>query len=174
MKDEILKSVEGVKKEGNVALEGLITQLSSLADASQDQKILYILNSLDFETRQSRQSGISGTEQRTFEWIFQDYHGQNDQRVGFRKWLRFGNNIYWISGKAGSGKSVLMNYIAHDPFTQRMLQFWAGTARLVIAKHFFWNAGAPMQRSQHSLLQSLLREICGQCRELVPIVCPFR
>lgn len=67
-----------------------------------------------------------------------------------------------------------MNYIAHDPVTQNMLQSWAGTTRLIIAKHFFWNAGAPMQKSQQGLLQSLLREICGQCLELVPIVCSFR
>ena len=31
-----------------------------------------------------------------------------------------------------------------------------------------------MQKSQQGLLQSLLREICGQCEDLVPIVCPFR
>ena len=31
-----------------------------------------------------------------------------------------------------------------------------------------------MQKSQQGLLQSLLREICGQCEELVPIVFPFR
>ena len=31
-----------------------------------------------------------------------------------------------------------------------------------------------MQKSQQGLLQSLLREICGQCPELVPSVCPFR
>ena len=173
-KDEILKSVQGVKKDRDVALESLITQLSSLAEASRDQKILCILNSLDFETRQSRQSDISATEQGTFEWIFHDHHGPTGQRVGFREWLQFGNDIYWISGKAGSGKSVLMNYIAHDPSTQNVLQSWAGTARLILAKHFFWNAGAPMQKSQQGLLQSLLREICGQCPELVPILCPFR
>ena len=174
MKDDILKTMKNVKKEVNAAVQSLITQLSSLAEASRDQKILCILNSLDFETRQSRQSEISGTEQRTFEWIFHDHHGPNNQLVGFRKWLQLGNDIYWISGKAGSGKSVLMNYIAHEPSTKTMLQSWAGTTRLIIAKHFFWNAGSPMQKSQQGLLQSLLREICGQCLELVPIICPFR
>ena len=173
-KNDILKSVEDVKREGSVALKSLWNQLSSLAEALRDRKILCILNSLDFETRHSRQSDISGSEQGTFEWIFHDHHGPTNQRVGFREWLQFGNDIYWISGKAGSGKSVLMNYIAHDSFTQNMLQSWVGTARLIIAKHFFWNAGAPMQKSQQGLLQTLLREICGQCLELVPIVCPFR
>ncbi|KAL9129624.1 MAG: hypothetical protein Q9175_007252 [Cornicularia normoerica] len=116
-KDDILKAVENVGKEVNGAVQSLITQLLSLAEASRDQKILCILNSLDFETRQTRQLDISSTEQRTFEWIFHDHYGPNNQLVGFREWLQFRNNIYWILGKAGSGKSVLMNYIAHDPFT---------------------------------------------------------
>ena len=145
MKDDILKTLKSVRKEVNAAVQSLVTQLSSLAEASRDQKILCILNSLDFETRQSRQSDISGTEQRTFEWIFHDHHGPTNQHVGFRNWLQVGNDIYWISGKAGSGKSVLMKYIADDSFTQDLLQSWAGTARLIIAKHFFlerWSVNA--------------------------------
>lgn len=153
-------------------------QVSSLGllkfEISRNQKTLCILNSLDFETRQSRQSEISDTENRTFEWIFHDYHGPLNQHVGFRKWLHLGDEIYWISGKAGSGKSVLMNYIANEKCTQEMLQSWAGDTRLIIATYFFWNAGAPMQKSQQGLLQSLLRKIFEQCPELVPIVCPSR
>ncbi len=172
MKNEIMKTVEKARKEDSASLANLSVQLSSLAEASRDQKILCILNSLDFETRQSRQSDISETEHRTFEWIFDNNHGSSNQRVGFREWLQYGNDIYWISGKAGSGKSVLMNYIANEPRTQELLQSWAGETRLIIAKYFFWNAGAPMQKSQQGLLQSLLREIYGQCPELVPMLCP--
>lgn len=93
-KDDILKAIKDTKKEDNKAFERLSTQLSSLAEASRDQKILRILDSLDFETRQSRQSDISSTEQRTFEWIFHDHHGPTDQHVRFRKWLQFGNDVY--------------------------------------------------------------------------------
>ena len=174
MKDEILNTMDRVKKEGNAAIADLSIKLSSLAEASRDQKTLCILNSLDFETRQSRQSDISDAENQTFEWIFHNHHGPSNQRIGFRNWLQFGNDIYWISGKAGSGKSVLMNYIANEPSTREMLQSWAGDTRLIIAKYFFWNAGAPMQKSQQGLLQSLLREILGECPELVPTVCPSR
>lgn len=67
-----------------------------------------------------------------------------------------------------------MNYIANEPRTQEMLQSWAGDTRLIVAKYFFWNAGARLQKSQQGLLQSLLREIYGQCPELVPVLCPFR
>ena len=163
-----------MNKGPNAAIADLSGKLSSLAEASRKQKTLCIINSLDFETRQSRQSDISDAQDRTFEWIFHDHHGPFNQHVGFRNWLQFGNDIYWISGKAGSGKSVLMNYVANEPRTQEMLQSWAGDTRLIVAKYFFWNAGAPMQKSQQGLLQSLLREIYGQCPELVPVVCPFR
>lgn len=174
MKTEILETVQKVREGGNTALADLSAQLSSLAQASRDQKILCILNSLDFETRQSRQSDIADTEEQTFEWIFHDHHGPLNRHVGFRKWLQSGNDIYWVSGKPGSGKSVLMNYIANEQCTQKLLQSWAGDSKLIVAKYFFWNAGAPMQKSQQGLLQSLLREIYGQCPELVPIACPSR
>ena len=170
-KDEILNTL---KNRANAAVEKLSAQLSSLVEDSRAQKNCRILNSLDFETRQSRQSDISDVEDRTFEWIFHNHHGPSNQRIGFGKWLQLGNDIYWISGIAGSGKSVMMNYIANETRTQKLLRCWAGDARLIIAKYFFWNAGAPMQKSQQGLLQSLLREIFGQCPELVPIVCPDR
>lgn len=67
-----------------------------------------------------------------------------------------------------------MNYIANEQYTQQVLQSWTGKTRLSIASHFFWNAAAPMQKSQQGLQQSLLREIYGQCPELVPILCPSR
>ncbi len=174
LKNEILKTLKDVRKEEGTALADLSTQLSSLAGASQNQKTLCILNSLDFETRQSRQSDIADTEYRTFEWIFDDKHRPSHQPVGFKKWLQSGDNIYWISGKAGSGKSVLMNYIANDSCTLEMLQSWSGSIKLIIARYFFWNAGAPMQKSQTGLLQSLLREVFGQCPEMVPVICPSR
>ena len=148
MKTEILKTMRKVKKEANKAVADLSVRLSSLAEAARNQKTLCILNSLDFETRQSRQSDLLDTENRIFKWILHDYHGPLNQHVGFKKWLQFGNEIYWISGKAGSGKSVLMNYISNEKYTQETLQSWAGDTRLKIARHFFWNAGASMQKSQ--------------------------
>ena len=171
MKDEILKTL---KERGEGAAGQLAAQLSLLVEDSRAQKNRRIVNSLDFETRHSRQSDISDAESRTFEWIFHNHHGPSNQRIGFGKWLQHGNDIYWISGIAGSGKSVLMNYVANEPRTQRLLRCWSGDARLIIAKYFFWNAGAPMQKSQQGLLQSLLRDIFGQCPELVSIVCPSR
>ncbi|KAL8718403.1 MAG: hypothetical protein Q9225_004461 [Loekoesia sp. 1 TL-2023] len=172
LRNEINEKIDNVGKDGSDAVSELSRQLSDLAEASRNQKIRSILDSLDFETRQYRQSEISDTEYRTFEWIYQDWHGPLKQHVGFSKWLQSGNDIYWVAGKAGSGKSVLMNYIANEQRTEDFLRSWAGNTRLIIAKYFFWNAGAPMQKSQQGLLQSLLREIYGQHPELIPTTCP--
>ena len=172
MRDKILETVDDAKKQNDIAIADLSTQLTILAEASRDQKIQCILNSLDFDTRQARESDIADTENRTFEWIFDDYHGLRNLRVGLRKWLQSGDDIYWISGKPGSGKSVLMNYIANEPYTQDLLLTWAGDTDLVVAKYFFWNAGAPLQKSQQGLLQSLLRGIYSQCPELILTECP--
>ena len=144
-KDRILEAIEKFKQESNVALTDLSLQLSLLVEATRHQKIVCILKGLDFETRQSRESDIPEAEYRTFEWIFRDDHGSTKQHVGFRQWLLTGNGNFWISGKAGSGKSVLMNYIARAQDTQDFLQYWAGTARLIVAKYFFlewWSANA--------------------------------
>ena len=174
MKDSILGAIQNSDQDSKVALTNISLQLSSLAEASRHQKIVCILNSLDFETRRSRESDIAEAEDQTFEWIFRDHHGSTNQPVGFRQWLLTGNDNFWISGKAGSGKSVLMNYIARAQDTQDLLKYWAGSAQLIIARHFFWNAGAPMQKSQLGLLQTLLSEICVQCPDLLPIVCSSR
>lgn len=174
LKSEILDTMRKVRNEEAQAIETLSEKLLALAETSYTKKTRCILGSLDFETRQSRLSDISDTERGTFQWIFDDNNGRSNQSVGFREWLLLGDNIYWISGKAGSGKSVLMNHIANDARTTKWFQRWAGQAELITARFFFWNAGSPMQKSQQGLLQSLLREIFEQRPSLVPIACPSR
>jgi hypothetical protein len=41
-------------------------------------------------------------------------------------WLSFGNGIFHISGKLGSGKSTLMKYLCEHKSTRVMLKRWAG------------------------------------------------
>ena len=67
MKTNILDTLEKVRKEGDTAVADLSDQLLLLAEVSREQKTLCMLNSLEFETRQSRQNDIPDTEPRTFE-----------------------------------------------------------------------------------------------------------
>ena len=96
------------------------------------------------------------------------------RQPSFLNWLRSGNDIYWISGKAGSGKSTLMRYIVEDVRTKMELQSWAGQAKVVTASFFFSGLGNTLQKSEQGLLQSLLYEVLSQCSDLVPAVCSSR
>lgn len=80
-------------------------------------------------------------------------------RTDFVDWLQSSDEIYWIAGKPGSGKSTLMKYILGDPKTQQNLKVWAKGYRLYIARYFFWYRGTEMQRSQQGLLQGLLHTV---------------
>ncbi|OCL07889.1 hypothetical protein AOQ84DRAFT_222459 [Glonium stellatum] len=87
----------------------------------------------------------------------------------FVEWLEGsdGRNIYWITGKAGSGKSTLMKYLYNDPRTIKYLKAWAGKMDFTIAGFFFWCAGTNMEMSQMGLLQSLLHQVLQKYPKLI-------
>ncbi|KAI1275444.1 hypothetical protein F5Y07DRAFT_389906 [Xylaria sp. FL0933] len=78
----------------------------------------------------------------------------------FRKWLREDASMYWISGKAGSGKSTLMAHIIDDERTHEDLEIWSSGQRLRLLSFFFWRAGSQLQKSVLGLLRSLLYQLC--------------
>ena len=134
-----------------------------------------LLRSLHFKYIELRQDNIKDAHSHTFEWIFKgDSIDGSRPNTGFLEWMQSQKSIYWVSGKAGSGKSTLMKYCCSHPETSKALQNWAGSSRLIIASYFFWSAGNTMQKSQQGLLQSLLYQIFKRCPDLIPIVCSSR
>jgi hypothetical protein len=129
-----------------------------------------ILGVLRYSTMSDRFDEILETHEKTFEWIFYD---QTQIRYNFVDWLKTGTGIYWISGKAGSGKSTLMRYICENPKTHLALELYAGEKSLGIASHFFWIDGVADQKSQSGLLRSLLFQILSQYSELIAVVLPW-
>ncbi|KAM3070002.1 hypothetical protein ACMFMF_008353 [Clarireedia jacksonii] len=133
-----------------------------------------ILKSLHFSSIKSRESSIKDAHRHTFEWIYDD-HRNTGLEPQFLNWLRHGDGLYWINGKAGSGKSTLMKYLCGNERTRDNLRFWTGEERkLVVASYFFWSGGNSMQKSQQGLLQSLLYQILKQDPVLIPKVCASR
>jgi hypothetical protein len=132
----------------------------------------YVTTSLRYDALYSRHSQIVDAHNKTFEWIFDpnQLQGNDCEQPVFNEWLRTQNGIYWISGKAGSGKSTLVKWICRHPKTQESLRLWAGKKELVIASHFFWCAGTDLQKSQQGLLRSLLFDVFRSAPELIPIV----
>ncbi|KAI0505754.1 hypothetical protein F5B22DRAFT_496145 [Xylaria bambusicola] len=127
-----------------------------------------ILKSLYFSQLKDREFAIAETHKNTMEWVFKQ------ESANFVEWLREDNSIYWISGKAGSGKSTLMKFLATHPLTIRYLKEWAGQNSLVIAKHFFWSSGTYLQKSQEGLFRALLLQILTQRTDLVQVACANR
>ncbi|TKA70756.1 hypothetical protein B0A55_08838 [Friedmanniomyces simplex] len=135
--------------------------------ASALERKLRILSSLHFPEMQMRHSDIRDAYQGTNTWIF-------DRDSSFRTWLESSEGIFWVNGKAGSGKSTLIKFICDHADTERSIQRWAGSNTLVVASWYFWNAGYPMQKTQIGLLQSLLFQVLRRCPDLIPDVLPIR
>jgi hypothetical protein len=91
-------------------------------------------------------------------------------RANFLTWLRCGEGVFHISGKAGSGKSTLMKFLCAHKSTKKELQIWAGEGRkLVFASHYFWKAsGDELQMSLAGLQRSILFETLKHCPDLIP------
>ena len=100
-----------------------------------------------------RKAAIPKAHKSTYQWIFDD----QDSSISFTHWLRQGSGVYWVSGKAGSGKSTLMKFILEDPRTILALNEWSPNASLL--GYFVWNSGFHMQRNLKGLLCSLLHQL---------------
>ncbi|KPM37873.1 hypothetical protein AK830_g8700 [Neonectria ditissima] len=127
-----------------------------------------IVRSLYFQQLRDRESEIPAAYEATFQWVF-----DRDTTVNLADWLRGEPGVYWITGKAGSGKSTMMKFLTQHPRTRSLLRNWGGDD-VIIAKHFFWGAGTSLQMSQEGLLRTLLFEILVNLPDICALVCPRR
>ncbi|CAG8958253.1 hypothetical protein HYFRA_00000607 [Hymenoscyphus fraxineus] len=84
--------------------------------------------------------------------------------ASFSGWLSSGNQIYWIGGKAGAGKSTLMRFLHSNPKTSNLLNK-EGMGNTILLWHFFYLMGNSMQHSIKGLLCSLLHQLLGSGRK---------
>lgn len=127
-----------------------------------------ILRSLHFATIKVRFEEIKPAHTRTFKWAY------SDTKIHLEQWLKTEGGIFWVTGKAGSGKSTFMKFLCHQQETQTALEKWAGPERVIIASHFFWNSGYEEQKTQEGLLRSLIFQVFRQAPELMSMICPGR
>ncbi|KAH6684057.1 hypothetical protein B0J14DRAFT_555059 [Halenospora varia] len=123
-----------------------------------------VLRSLSFSAMDSRHEAVAEAHKQTFSWIFDIQRGQDQPWDPYRPWLERGSSIYWLNGKAASGKSTLMKYLISHWHVSKSLKVWSGQQQLVCASFFFWSTGTSMQKSQAGLLRSLLFQILTQIR----------
>ncbi|KAK1753978.1 hypothetical protein QBC47DRAFT_361974 [Echria macrotheca] len=163
----------GFSPSDMTSLEDQMSRLSIFKRAAAKEQL--ILKSLSFESRPVRHSSIAASHSRTFEWAFRMSQLQDAEDNGdLLQWLTEGQGSFWVSGKPGSGKSTFMKFIADHPKTLEALTTWSSPNRLVVASHYFWSAGTPMQKSYQGLLQTLLYDIFRQLPDLIEISCEER
>jgi len=132
-----------------------------------------ILESLSFPAMSERYEVLHEAHIRTFQWVFDSSSNQDCQWDNFREWLEQSDGLYWIHGKAGSGKSTLMKYIWSRQLTKTYLSTWAGDSELCAAHFYFWDLGTEkLHKSQLGLFRSLLFQILTELPNLIPLVFP--
>jgi hypothetical protein len=142
------------------------TQNERISDAAYQQ----FLNSFRFPRINKRQNTIQVSHPDTFEWIFEEpgeTEGIDDfvlKWSSFPAWLRGGTGTYWISGKAGAGKSTLMKFLLGNENTRRLLS--GNQSDTMIISAFIWSLGTSMQKSLVGVLCTLLYEIFAQDRDI--------
>ncbi|KAK3367650.1 hypothetical protein B0H63DRAFT_363599, partial [Podospora didyma] len=122
-----------------------------------------LLGSLKYDGINDRANQITANYPDTFQWIFEGFSnvsgGEEQPRPLWpllSTWLQSDGEVYWISGKPGSGKSTLVKFVVASELTQRNLDKWR--PRTHILSHFLWAPGAEPQRSIKGIMSSLLHQ----------------
>lgn len=147
-----------------------------VAQESKEMISRRILNSLYFDQEKDRYDDIDSAHKGTFEWIYSEppSGATGSAWSNFHNWLRDESGIYWVSGKAGSGKSTLMKLLATDDRTRDSLLKWGTGGRLLVLSFYFWNPGTPLQKSLEGLFRSILLQSLQACPELGEKLFPDR
>ena len=88
-------------------------------------------------------------------------------------WLEASDEIFWIQGKAGSGKSTFMKFLCEHERTKEHLRTWAN-GDVIVVPFFFWAAGSQEEKSYLGLLRGLLHQLLRECPDLVELAFPKR
>jgi hypothetical protein len=146
----------------------------------------WILGSLSYAGMDNREERIAEAYGETFKWVFEDSSSDQRKWSNFKDWLISDSQLYWVTGKPGSGKSTLMKYICYPEEVDeqakakapsrctKFLRKWARNCHLIIGSFFFWNSGMPLQMQQEGLLRTLLVQILGQIPHLIQTATPRR
>ncbi|KAI0009837.1 hypothetical protein F4779DRAFT_627530 [Xylariaceae sp. FL0662B] len=118
-----------------------------------------IIQSLSFDSLNSRKQAIPKAHSDTYEWVFESPRLADN---GEPLWSDFPK---WLTGQSnhvpGAGKSTLFKFLTRDERLWSSLRAWANPSNLILATYFSWNAGNSFQKSCEGLLRTLL----SQCLE---------
>jgi hypothetical protein len=177
---DLVKSIGKSRDDGEaVSIAALTATVSSMTKHERESLFqTQVLELIGSQHQYDREHRIVKAHFKTFQWIFTNQHHEGypgKSWSDFVSWLETDEDpLYWITGKAGSGKSTLMKFIVHSDACSTHLGVWSGECPLVITRFYFWNSGAEDQQSQEGLLRSILHDALSQRPEEIPRVLPQR
>ncbi|KAK6083921.1 hypothetical protein SCUP515_01617 [Seiridium cupressi] len=106
---------------------------------------------------ESSEYGSSASEELDYDGDWKYNVNGTPRYQGFCQWLLNEQQLFWISGKAGSGKSTLMRFLVDDGRTSAALNR-ARPGNLMLHA-FIWNPGTDMQKSEKGIMCTLLHQV---------------
>ncbi|KAF2440909.1 hypothetical protein P171DRAFT_434643 [Karstenula rhodostoma CBS 690.94] len=127
-----------------------------LADTEARFRDLIFAN-LHFPEQDDRLHSISKPNDESFQWI---WNSQQQGKGSFPVWLgdSNGQNVFWLTGKPGSGKSTLMKYLFRNEELFPFLERWSGHSPGILTGFFLWNCGTDLQKTTIGLLRTIIYE----------------
>lgn len=126
--------------------------------------IQVLLDSPFFVGYRHRRDDISEATEDTFTWIYDeqapDYTRDTPNATTFPVWLEQAHDIFWIRGKAGSGKSTIMKRLVSDHRTKYMLSAFARGCEIYVASFFCYQlVKDDLENTIEGTLRSLLYQL---------------
>lgn len=122
-----------------------------------------------------RHYAITAAHKKTFDWIFNGQKKTTESNTTLMEWMTVGSGLYWVNGRAGTGKSSLMRFLDDDPRTEDAFRLWAGERPLVLTAFYFWNseaAGDNCLKSLSGLYKGILFGLIDQNDEFAELLFP--
>lgn len=179
LNDTTLRSIgEHTRKAIEDALERFQSPVESGA-LTAESVFEQITRRLNFREREQRGDDIDPKHAKTFEWIYESPDNQTVPWASLVDWLKTPGGVYWISGRAGSGKSTLMKFLNEvergrqgNADSQDSSRPAGEEQQPLILSFYFWNAGNQLAKSQEGLFRSLLWQALQLDPSLGPILFP--
>jgi len=127
-----------------------------------------LLASLQYPSMTHRRDDIAEVHKETSRWVWKD-----KAIPGFVDWLRRSTGIFWIKGKACSGRSTLMRYILNEVETKSFAIKPQTMQSTLYTGFFFSSRGLPLLKSLSGLLRSVLYHVITRFPALVPAILPL-
>ncbi|RYP61146.1 hypothetical protein DL771_010220 [Monosporascus sp. 5C6A] len=175
----ISSEAEATRKHIILATEDIKGHVTSTVEADMSEREIKerrerLLQTLWFPEMNARENSVEIAPEETVRWIFDDSFDSDGSLDGayteefweaprrpdceFHDWLESDDPIYWICGKAGSGKSTLMKFLIREPLTLEFLR--RRTPSVHIGRFFSIEAcSSPLQRRISGCLRTLLHQI---------------